>query len=160
MIRNNIFYNTRHGWAVQMYPGSLANMSVVNNTFAFGNPNKNYTHIVLDASITGSTIANNIFYNPEGGRTIEAGGFSGSITVSNNITMGSAMTDVGTPSGMTLAANQLGTDALLVNAPADMHLRAGSPAINAGLSLPQVTVDFDGRLRPLGAPYEIGAYEY
>ena len=161
MIRNNIFYNTRHGWAVQMYPGSLSNMQVLNNTFAFGNPNKNYTHIVLDASITGSTIANNIFYNPEGGRTMEAGGFSGSLTVSNNITLGSAMTDVGTPSGMTLVNNRLATNPLLVNpSAADFHPQATSPAINAGLVLPQVTVDFDGRLRPFAGNYEIGAYEY
>ncbi|HEX9704672.1 MAG TPA: choice-of-anchor Q domain-containing protein, partial [Gemmatimonadales bacterium] len=160
MIRNNIFYNTRHGWAVQMYPGSLSNMRVLNNTFAFGNPNKNYTHIVLDASISSSLIANNIFYNPEGGRTMEAPGFSGTITVSNNVTMGSAMTDVSTPSGMTLLNNQLNTNAQFVGAPGDFHLLAGSPAIDAGQTLAQVSLDFDGRARPRGAAYDIGAYEF
>ncbi|MGH7568623.1 MAG: choice-of-anchor Q domain-containing protein [Gemmatimonadales bacterium] len=159
MIRNNIFYNTRHGWAVQMYPGSLTNMNVLNNTFAFGNPNKNYTHIVLDASISNSLIANNIFYNPEAGRTIEAQGFSGTITVSHNITTGSAMTDVSTPSGMTLINNRLNTNPLFVNAPADFHLKAGSPAIDAGVSLTLVTIDFDGVVRPTGTAYDIGAYE-
>jgi len=159
MIRNNVFYNTRHGWAVQMYPGSLTNMGVLNNTFAFGNPNKNYTHVVLDASISSSLIANNIFYNPEGGETIEAGGFSGTITISHNITTGAAMTDVG-KTGMTFSNNQLNTNAQFVGAPGDFHLQAGSPAIDAGQSLPQVTVDFDGRARPLGAPYDIGAYEF
>jgi hypothetical protein len=163
IIRNNIFYNTRHGWAVQFYPGSLSNIQVLNNTFAFGNPNKNYTHIVLDVVVSGgSTIANNIFYNPEGGRTIEAVGFSGSITIANNITTGTAMTDrSSTPSGMTLSGNQLGTNPLFVNALGfDFRLQASSPAIDAGLLLSLVTIDFDGRPRPAGARHDIGAYEF
>jgi hypothetical protein len=163
LIRNNVFYNTRHGWAVQMYPGSLSNIQVLNNTFAYGNPNKNYTSIVLDAVISGgSTIANNIFYNPEGGKSIEAAGFSGSITIANNITMGSAMHDrSGTPSGMTLTNNQLATNALFVNAAAfDFRLQAASPAIDRGLTLTLVRFDFEGRPRPRGAAYDIGAYEF
>jgi hypothetical protein len=162
MIRNNVFYNTRHGWAVQWYPGSLNNVHVLNNTFAFGNPNKNYTHIVLDASISASSIINNVFYNPEGGETIEAQGFSGTITISNNITMGTAMTDrSSTPAGMTMANNQLNANALFVNASAfDFRLQSGSPAINAGQTLAQVLADFNGRARPQGAAYDIGAFEY
>ena len=163
LIRNNIFYNTRHGWAVQMYPGSLENIQVLNNTFAFGNPNKNYTSIVLDANISnGSTIANNIFFNPEGGKSIEAAGFAGTITISNNITMGSAIHDrSSTPSGMTLANNQLATNALFVNAAGfDFRLQSTSPAIDAGLTLTLVTIDFDGRARPRGARHDIGAWEF
>src|SRR5919109_221583 len=161
LIANNVFYNTRHGWAVQMYPGSLANVHVLNNTFAFGNPNKNYTSIVLDASISASSIVNNIFYNPEGGKTIEAGGFSGTITIAHNITMGSAMTDRSSiPAGMTLTNNQLNTNALFVNLGAfDFHLQATSPAIDAGQTLTQVRLDFDGATRPRGAGYDIGAFE-
>jgi uncharacterized protein YjdB len=162
LIRNNVFYNTRHGWAVQWYPGSLTNVHVLNNTFAFGNPNKNYTSIVLDASISASSIVNNIFYNPEGGRTIEASGFSGTITIANNITMGSAMTDRSSiPAGMTLTNNQLNTNALFVNAAGfDFHLQAGSPAVDAGQTLSLVRLDFEGRTRPRGTAYDIGAYEF
>src|SRR5919108_99330 len=163
MIRNNVFYNTRHGWAVQMYPGSLANVHVLNNTFAFGNPNKNYTSIVLDASISASSIVNNIFYNPEGGKTIEVQDFSGTITVSHNITSGSSMTDArrpSTPRGMTLTSNQLDTDPRFVNAGAfDFHLLATSPAIDAGQTLLRVARDFDGRSRPRGSGHDIGAFE-
>ena len=41
----------------------------------------------------------------------------------------------------------------------DFHLRSGSPAIDVGSSLPEVTVDFDGCPRPAGAGYDIGAFE-
>ncbi|MDQ4080919.1 MAG: DUF1565 domain-containing protein, partial [Gemmatimonadota bacterium] len=162
MIRNNVFYNTRHGWAVQWYPGSLSNVHVVNNTFAFGNPNKNYTSIVLDASISASSIVNNIFYNPEGGRTIEAAGFSGTITIAHNITMGSAITDRHMPPpGMELLNNQLATDARLMNPEEfDFRLKAQSPAIDAGRTLSAVARDIDGRARPRGAKHDIGAIEY
>jgi hypothetical protein len=162
LIRNNVFYNTRHGWAVQVYPGSLSNIRILNNTFANGNPNKNYTSIVLDANISSSMIVNNVFYNPEGGKTIEAAGFAGTITIANNITMGNAMHDrSSTPSGMTLTNNMVGTNVLFANyAGLDFRLQSGSPAINAGQTLALVTIDFDGRLRPRGAAYDIGAFEF
>jgi hypothetical protein len=161
VIRNNIFYNTQHGWAVHMYPGTLSNVQVLNNTFAFGNPYYAYTHIVLDASISATTIANNIFYNPQGGKSIDAQRFLGTITIRNNLTNGSAMIDVPTtPAGMALTANLINTDPGLVNPPFDFHLGATSPAIDAGLTLPLVPVDFDGVVRPRGAGYDIGAYEF
>jgi hypothetical protein len=159
VVSNNIIYNTRHGWAVQWYPGALANVHVVNNTFAFGNPAKHYTAIVLDASISASSIVNNIFYNPEGGRTIEAEDFSGSITIANNVTSGTAMTDRRVP-GMTLLDNLVGTDPLFVNAPLDFHVKAGSPAIDAGQALALVRLDIDGHARPRGPRYDIGAHEH
>ena len=57
----------------------------------------------------------------------------------------------------------------------NFHLKAGSPAIDAGTSAGKVKeimdkyynnfgvsieVDFDGNPRPLGSPWDIGAYEY
>jgi len=50
-------------------------------------------------------------------------------------------------------------DQLFVNpAGGDYHLKAGSPAINAGTTLADVTDDLEGRARV--APYDIGCYEY
>ena len=46
-------------------------------------------------------------------------------------------------------------DATVVNA----NLAAGSPAIHAGLNLPEVTNDYAGAARPQGAAYDIGALE-
>jgi hypothetical protein len=116
----------------------------------------------LDASISNSSIKNNIFYNPQGGRTIEAAGFGGSITIADNITSGSDMDDQsGTPPGMLLSNNRLSTNAQLVNPlspPYDFHLLASSPAINTGSFSSEL--DFDGVARPVGAGFDIGAYEF
>jgi hypothetical protein len=160
-IRNNIFHDTHHGWGIQWYPGSLDNVHVLNNTFASCNESKSYTCIVLDASISSSSIKNNVFYNPEGGKTIEAVGFSGTITIGNNVTSGSAMHDrSSTPSGMTLRNNQLSTDAKLIGPPADFRLQSTSPAIDAGEAIASVTQDFDGAGRPFGSAWDVGAFEF
>jgi hypothetical protein len=42
----------------------------------------------------------------------------------------------------------------------DFHLQAGSPAIDAGLTIPGFATDFDGIARPQGSAFDIGAYEY
>jgi hypothetical protein len=160
-IRNNVFHDTHHGWGVQWYPGTLANIDVLNNTFGFCNENKSYTCIVLDASISSSSIKNNVFYNPQGGKTIEAAGFSGSITIGHNVTSGTAMHDqASTPSGMTLVANLVNTNPLLVNPPSSFRLQPGSPARDSGETLPLVLFDFDATIRPQGLGYDRGAFEY
>ena len=68
-IRNNIIYNIKQGWAIQVWPKSRAHMDILNNTIAFGNQHKGKLGaIVMWALSTGgmkvsdSTIANNIFY--------------------------------------------------------------------------------------------------
>jgi parallel beta-helix repeat protein len=43
---------------------------------------------------------------------------------------------------------------------ADFHLLGGSPAIDQGSPTGSPTTDFDGHLRPFGAGYDLGAYEY
>jgi hypothetical protein len=42
----------------------------------------------------------------------------------------------------------------------DYHLATGSPAIDSGRALPDVPTDLDGRPRPAGSAFDIGAYEY
>lgn len=43
---------------------------------------------------------------------------------------------------------------------ADFHLKAGSPAIDAGSSANAPVTDFDGTSRPFGVGIDMGAYEY
>ena len=42
----------------------------------------------------------------------------------------------------------------------DFHLRAGSPAIDKGITLAEVITDIESTPRPQGAGFDIGAYEY
>ncbi len=42
----------------------------------------------------------------------------------------------------------------------DFRLNAGSPAVDAGKESPGVTTDLDGRPRPIGLGWDIGAYEW
>jgi hypothetical protein len=40
------------------------------------------------------------------------------------------------------------------------YLQAGSPAIDAGLTLADVPMDYAGTSRPQGIRFDIGAFEY
>ena len=54
-----------------------------------------------------------------------------------------------------------GTHAILEDPLLDAryHLRSGSPAIDAGLTIPWLTTDLEGFPRPQGGGYDIGAFE-
>jgi hypothetical protein len=63
VIANNLFYNHRRGWAIQVYPGQVRGLSILNNTFAAANP---YSpgQILLGASTRDARIVNNVFVDP------------------------------------------------------------------------------------------------
>ncbi len=163
-VQNNIFAGFRRGWAVQIYPGMLQNITIHNNTFAYGNPYRQYTSIIIyQVTLSNASIRNNIFYNPEGGRAISVGGTLSlsNVVVSNNLMSASAVLDAAVPSGISLDSNVLDTSAQFVSAspPYDFRLQEGSRARNAGAELPGTTDDFDGTVRPQGSGYDIGAFE-
>ena len=172
MIRNNVFYNFARGWAIHRYNGhgergTTSGLSILNNTFAFPNPNRD-GQIIISTATTNLVIANNIFYKPRTAGVwfdLKEGGLSG-VTVSNNLSYGGGVI-TGTTSGVTLVGNLVGVDPRFVDATrADFHLSAGSPAIDAGMTLTGVANDLDGVQRPRGgtgrtggARCAIGAYE-
>jgi parallel beta helix pectate lyase-like protein len=159
IVRNNVFYHFTHGWPIQLYAGSVAQFYVVNNTFAFANPNR-VGHIVIDEPLSNSVIANNIFYQPTTAGIDMSGGTLTNVTVENNLTA-SGVVWSGSTTGATFANNLDNTDPQFVNpATFDFHLQAGSPAIGSGIALPYVTNDFDGVSRPQGAGVDIGAFEF
>ena len=62
---------------------------------------------------------------------------------------------------MTVTENRFNTDPMLVDpAGANFRPRLGSPAIDWGRAVSSVTRDFDGCVRPRGAGYDVGPYEY
>lgn len=161
-LRDCLLWSNVHGWSLQEYPSPRDGLRVLNNTFAFGNPFFNFTHIVLDGKFTNALLANNIFYDVSPSSTLKVTSFdpTGDMTLRKNITKGTAWTDVITPPQINiLPGNQLNTNALLVNPPTDFRCQLGSPAIDAGDFFADVLYDFDGVARPQGAAYDIGAYE-
>ena len=160
VIRNNVFYNFTHGWAIQRYNGNGAvttGLTIVNNTFAFPNPWRD-GHIIIATGVNNLVIANNIFYQPTtAGVWLDTGGLTNA-TVSNNIAFGAVAS---TGSGATLSANLNNTDPQFVNVGGlDFRVVAGSPAIGAGLPLSIVSNDISGAARPATGGYTIGAYEF
>jgi hypothetical protein len=80
-------------------------------------------------------------------------------TIANNLTYGGSVT-TGSTSGLTLAGNLTGDPQFTSVGSHNFQLQSGSPAIDRGLSLSIVLNDFMGTLRPRGAGFDIGAYEY
>ena len=161
IVRNNVFYNIARGWAIQCYPDLLSQIYIVNNTFAFPNPNE-VGQIIIAATLTNGVIANNLFYQPLTAGVWFSGATTSNVTVEYNLTMGGTAAE-GNGAGVTLSHNLDNTDPKLVNASApalDFQLSAGSPAIDAGVPLAYVSNDFLGTSRPQGAGYDIGAFEF
>jgi hypothetical protein len=159
VIKNNVFYGFGRGWPIHRYfSGQITShgLTIVNNTFAGQNAYR-AGHIILASPTTGLRIENNIFQGPnEAALYFENLRFPNA-SVRYNMIHGAA-TKVGRPRGVTFSRNWERTDPRLVDA-TDFRLRYDSPAIDAGLRLPEVTHDADGVVRPRGVGYDLGAYE-
>jgi len=156
-IANNVFYNNARGWAIQIYPGTLTGLSILNNTFAFPNPYQD-GHIILGANTSNSRITNNIFYSPHGSAIDYYTGTQSNLQVTENLVFNATLL-TSTPSGTLVASNQVADPMLTsVTLPYDFRPKTGSPAINAGVTLVEVPVDINGAPRNDGL-YDIGAYE-
>jgi parallel beta-helix repeat protein len=163
IIENNLIYKngTRGKWChskktkdggVGLYldPGSgntLRNNIIFNNWTGLyiGDPN--------------NKVLNNTFYGNSHGGLKADNPSATNITVKNNIFFKNSLYDF-KGSGLVMSHN-LTTDPKFVNASGgNFRLQSGSPAINAGVTLPDVACDFDGNGRPAGPAYDMGAYEY
>jgi hypothetical protein len=89
VIDNNLFWRHERGWAIQVYPGTLAAPSILNNTFVFANP-YNDGHIIIGASTTDGRIMNNIFHSPRTAAIYYYSGTATNLQVTNNIAAGAA----------------------------------------------------------------------
>jgi hypothetical protein len=71
------------------------------------------------------------------------------------------MSDQSPPYGSSYPGDLWQIDPKLVNVLAnDFHLQRGSPLINVGITLSEMTDDFDGISRPPGSGNDIGAFNY
>jgi parallel beta-helix repeat protein len=140
--------------------GNAANVVVVNNTTYQGINGE----VELQYNCDGVVIKNNIFFAKTGQPYISNGGGNNiNVSVSNNLYFGASTTSPGSYPD----ARARFVDPLLVNPYADLHLRSGSPAIDAGIDLGNDAQgrpvsgasDIDGSLRVQGSAINIGAHE-
>ena len=143
-VYNNIIVDSPGG----IYAGHdvwdclIANNTVYGNT-ASGDGDPDYNAgIILDDLAGGSrdcTVQNNIVYQP-------------------GVTSPRPIVDLGANNTF---SHNLTSDPLFVDPSThDFRLQQGSPAIDEGATLTEVTEDYDGVSRPQGNTHDIGAYEY
>jgi hypothetical protein len=160
-VTNNVFYNIPHGWSIQMADG-LSNVLIVNNTFASPNASNEGGHIMMWNTQSHLVIRNNIFFRPVNHSIARYQSVVSDCTIDHNLIFG-GQAIIQNAGGCTLASNQTGGDPLFIKPwtePYDFHLLPGSTAIGTGLPTPAVIADFDGNVRLLNLPFDIGAYAF
>ena len=154
-IINNIVIGGGWGFYYGNYGkgGGMKNTLIANNTFYKGTVG--LIRIDTDAH-SNTTFANNIFYQVNGVQMTQFTANSALQFNHNAWYGGSAGAGAGTGD---VTANPMlvnpGT-----NTASDYKPKSGSPAIEAGSTLTQVTNDYAGLTRPRGQNYDIGAYEF
>ena len=181
IVRNNLLYNN-HASGISMYQidggsGSRRN-KILNNTIIMPSNGRWAINIpepdtsLPDPGNTFNQVYNNILYNLHPWRGVITIGPSDLMGFSSdyNVLMDRLSSD-GNDTVISLAAWQaMGDDKhSLLSAPAqlfinpganDYHLSPSSPAIDKGVFLSDVSNDLEGRPRPSGVTFDIGAYEY
>jgi hypothetical protein len=127
---------------------------VVNNTFA-----QNMSEGIYINPLTTLTLTNNIIISHTIGIYAAAGTTT---TVASTLFFGNTVGDMGGLGTITSTNEITGSDPLFIDAAGwDYHILPGSPAIDAGTTVPWLTTDIDGDPRPwpAGGAYDIGADE-
>lgn len=156
-IRNNII---QAFGGINTGAGGNQNLFIVNNLFA-NDLELPLTHSPVGVSLQNcpnSAVMNNIFYEQKAyGLFIEGSSFTG-LEAGWNLHYRS---DGESPWGEPYPGDLWQVDPLFVNPTSrDFHLQSGSPAIDAGETISNLTTDFEGSLRPQGDGYDIGPYEH
>ncbi|RMF27033.1 MAG: hypothetical protein D6759_18450, partial [Chloroflexi bacterium] len=130
--------------------------TLVHNTFAANDRGSGSGRIAvhLNAAYVTLVLTNNLIYSHTYGVYATTGSTA---TLYSTLFYANSDGDTGGPGSIANTDPITGADPLL---DADYHLRAGSPAVDAGVNVPWVTTDIDGDPRPLGAFPDIGADEF
>ncbi len=162
VVTNNVLYNNRHGWAIQIYGSAQKDdIAIVNNTFAFANPDRD-GQITIGGGTSNVVIANNIFFHPRAAAlTVDSCSGIANVMLAHNLADVGVLQSGPSNCNFTDDSNVLATDPDLAAPDAfDFQLAATSPAIDRGTSSGAPDHDLAGTARPQGAGIDVGAYEY
>jgi len=160
-IKNNVIYTdgTATGGGIRIYGGDEKGIQIYNNTF-YGFP----VGVAIDYGTTDNVddvfIKNNIFSNISGVDIDNNRTYPFNLEASNNLYDKTPSFDRASDASPITGDPQFVSISNL-----DFHLQPGSPAIDTGISLPDVSSDYDGNFRPIDgngdgkARYDVGAYE-
>ena len=174
IVRNNLLYNN-HASGISVYQidggsGSHDNR-ILNNTILMASDGR-WAVNIPNTNDTNNKVFNNILYTEHSWRgviSIASPTLTG-FESDYNVVMDRFSTDTGDTRITLVEWQALGYDPhsiiatpgeLFVDSSGnDYHLKAGSPAIDLGTFLADVSDDLDGVLRPIGNSHDAGAYEY
>lgn len=157
LIYNNVFRMTKGAERSGIFTGDgTHDVQVFNNTFYIDGKGAVKAYGVTFNSGQGTNEAvNNIFYvvNWDVANSIVSPGGVKDLTDHNLYFPAKDVDDLGPRSRA--------GDPLFLNTLAfDFHLRPGSPAINSGRAIDAIRFDIEGKARPVGTGFDIGAYEF
>lgn len=155
--RGNLVYNNVVAWnqnGIGVDYGARDTLVYNNTVFANGDFN---IFVGYHNATYNTTLRNNIAYQVRvAPNDLSLLANARGVVAENNLT-GRPIRNLGT--GVTLRGNLLGDPLLVDPDSSDFHLQAESPAVDAGLSLPEVLDDIEGVPRPQGGAYDLGAFE-
>ncbi len=171
------------GFNIASEQGGIVEKINIYNNLAYNNPGIALiipwysTGTVRDIKITSNTFYNNgIGYQYRGGIALDYDKATG-VVVRNNILSQNNQYQISSKDAAIIENNFIdgfrgystetrgtkyieGNPQFINPTSPDFHLKSTSPAIDKGSSINIVNVDFDGKSRPSGSGYDIGAYEY
>jgi hypothetical protein len=158
LVSTNVIHDHPEGFGIQVYDRNSGSI-VVNNTVV----GSGYSGIVIGGSggVDNIHVHNNIFaFNDQWGIKHDSDCPSSTLADHNVIwANGYAPVEEGCPGLDTSGGNVLADPRFVDLAGRNLHLGAGSAALNQGLVAWALPVDFEGDTRPQGAAPDAGAYE-
>ncbi len=162
LLENNVVFNNG-GDGITLFKTN--HVDVINNTAYLNDQTSSINRgQIFPNQGRNTTLLNNIMFAPAGRYVLQDCCPNQNLTVDYNL----YWTSGGSPSASLIGktgTHDKKADPLFVNPSsdppvADFHLKAASPAIDAGTSAGAPATDFDGNPRPSGGSIDIGAYEY
>lgn len=152
LVENNVSINNG-GSGIHSYLAD--HVDIVNNTACNNGTVVGYPDIFTN-SCKDVNIINNIMYSRKGGKCNSAPTYVTEVYDYNIYYNGT----VGKKGAHDLVADPQFVNLNLKLADGDFHLKSTSPAVNSGINSLYAVKDIEGRLRPVGAAIDRGAYEF